>query len=201
MFRSGKARVAILTATLAGALTLAGTTAPAQASPQTGAATVKAGSHGGMSPNNSPIAPSVITQNEQAAFNYFVAKGLTAQQSAGIIGNLDQESGMDPTIWEYGGGPGRGIAQWSAGGRWDTDPGDNVAEFAAGGNVYDLTLQLNFIWFELTSFPGYGLGDLQAAGTIDDAVLAFQNKYEICGACNSTNRINFAYAAYNAYAG
>jgi hypothetical protein len=201
VFRSGKARIAILTATVAGALTLAGTTAPAQASPQTSAAAASAASHGGMSPNNSPIAPSVITQNEQAAFNYFVAKGLTAQQSAGVIGNLDQESGMDPTIWQYGGGPGRGIAQWSAGGRWDTDPGDNVAAFANGGNVYDLTLQLDFIWFELTSFPGYGLGDLQAAGTIDDAVIAFQDKYEICGACNSTNRINFAYAAYNAYAG
>ena len=42
-------------------------------------------------------------------------------QAAGIIGNLDQESGMDPTISQYDGGPGRGIAQWSTGGRWDTD--------------------------------------------------------------------------------
>ena len=56
--------------------------------------------------------------NDKIAFDFFLAKGLTPVQSAGIIGNLDQESGMDPTIWQYGGGPGRGIAQWSAGGRW-----------------------------------------------------------------------------------
>src|SRR5438105_13835498 len=57
--------------------------------------------------------------NDKIAFDYFLGKGLTAVQSAGIIGNLDQESGMDPTISQFGGGPGRGIAQWSAGGRWD----------------------------------------------------------------------------------
>ncbi len=61
------------------------------------------------------------TASDQIAFDYFVGKGLTDVQAAGIVGNLDQESGMSPTIAQYGGGPGRGIAQWSVGGRWDTD--------------------------------------------------------------------------------
>src|SRR4051794_15363078 len=52
--------------------------------------------------------------NDKVAFDFFLGKGLTPIQAAGIIGNLDQESGMSPTISQYGGGPGRGIAQWSA---------------------------------------------------------------------------------------
>ena len=60
-----------------------------------------------------------LSSNTHTAFNYFVAKGLTKRQSAGIVGNLLQESSMNPTIKQYGGGPGRGIAQWSGGGRWD----------------------------------------------------------------------------------
>lgn len=44
------------------------------------------------------------------------------------MGNLDQESGMSPTIKQPG-GPGRGIAQWSVGGRWDTYNGDNEVHY------------------------------------------------------------------------
>ena len=61
--------------------------------------------------------------NEQPAFDYFRTKGLTGEQSAGIVGNLDVESGLDPTVVQKG-GPGRGIAQWSAGARWDTTSGE-----------------------------------------------------------------------------
>src|SRR4051812_26829508 len=58
--------------------------------------------------------------NDKAAYDFFVAKGLTPFQAAGIVGNLDQESGVNPASVQFGGGPGRGIAQWSVGGRWDS---------------------------------------------------------------------------------
>ena len=57
-----------------------------------------------------------LDANEQPAFNFFVGKGLTTYQAAGIVGNLVQESNVSPTAVQSG-GPGRGIAQWSAGGR------------------------------------------------------------------------------------
>ena len=134
--------------------------------------------------------------NDKIAFDFFLAKGLTPVQSAGIIGNLDQESSMDPTVSEFGGGPGRGIAQWSAGGRWDTTPNANVVWYAAktGQGKYDLNLQLEFIWWELNNV-GYGFSDLEAATTVPSAVSAFQNKYEICGACDASNRLAHAYQA------
>ena len=79
--------------------------------------------------------PQAIFGNDQASFDYFVGKGLTPFQAAGIVGNLDQESGVNPTAVQSG-GPGRGVAQWSVGGRWDTSAGDNENAFV--GAVQDL---------------------------------------------------------------
>src|SRR6476620_12660716 len=72
-----------------------------------------------------------LPNNAKVAFQYFVNKGLTATQSAGIVGNLMQESSVIPTAIEYGGGPGRGIAQWSTGGRWNSGGTDSVSHFAS----------------------------------------------------------------------
>jgi hypothetical protein len=139
-----------------------------------------------------------LSSNDKTAFDFFVGKGLTDVQAAGIVGNLDQESSMDPSIAQYGGGPGRGIAQWSTGGRWDTSHDDNVVWYAGqhGQSRYSLMLQLEFIWYEL---PSYGLSELRAATSVTAAVTAFQDRYEICGECDSTNRIAYAESALRAY--
>lgn len=83
----------------------------------------------GMAPNDGTTRASLVASNEEVAFRYFVAKGLTERQAAGVIGNLVQESGVNPTSIQPG-GPGRGIAQWSVGGRWDTDTNQNMLWFA-----------------------------------------------------------------------
>jgi hypothetical protein len=155
----------------------------------------------GMSPNTVAVA-AIIRGNEEAAFRYFLTKGLSKKQAAGVVGNLDQESGMDPTIKQFGGGPGRGIAQWSVGGRWDTYSGDNLEAFARTKGVAKLALstQLDFVWFELTRFSYYGLAQLKASTTFDTAVAAFQNRFEGCGDCNTTARLKFAKDAYARYA-
>jgi hypothetical protein len=135
-----------------------------------------------------------VSNNESIAFSYFVNKGLTDVQSAGIIGNLMQESGMDPTIYQYGGGEGRGIAQWNAGDRWDTAAGDNENDFAAqnGEDPWALNTELDFIWWELTNIQYYGLADLQAATNVGDAVYAFMDEFERCGTCAESQRDSFA---------
>jgi hypothetical protein len=149
------------------------------------------------------MSEAALSNPEHTAFNYFVSKGLTAVQAAGIVGNLVQESNVNPNAVQYGGGPGRGIAQWSVGGRWDRDRNDNVVWYAAqkGTSRWSLNTQLDFIWYELTNFSYYGLAQLKAARTIADATIAFQNRYEGCGQCEQSSRIRFAQQAYNAYAG
>ncbi len=154
---------------------------------------------GGGAPSDAP-ADWVLFTNDKAAFDYFVGKGLTNFQAAGIVGNLDQESGVDPNAVQQG-GPGRGIAQWSAGGRWDTDNGDNAAAYAKqqGQSITSLGLQLDFIWYELTTFSGYGLSKLKATSNVTDATVVFQTDFEGCGTCLQSQRITYAQAVLNAY--
>jgi hypothetical protein len=143
-----------------------------------------------------------LSNAEQSAFNYFVAKGLTKVQAAGIVGNLIQESSVIPTAVEYGGGPGRGIAQWSVGGRWNTSYHDNVTWYAAqhGLDRWALNTQLAFIWYELTTY-GYGYSTLRSATTVTSATVAFEKYYEICGTCAQTQRISYANQVLAAYGG
>ena len=138
--------------------------------------------------------------NDEAAFDYFVGKGLTSFQAAGIVGNLDQESQVDPTAVQAG-GPGRGIAQWSVGGRWDTYANDNVLSYAGtqGESSSSLTLQLAFIWYELTTFSSYGLSELRASTNVTDATIAFETYYEGCGTCDQSTRIADAELALSTY--
>ena len=154
-------------------------------------------------PSGEPIGSgeSAVTASDKAAYDFFVGKGLKNYQAAGIVGNLDQESSMNPTVYQYGGGPGRGIAQWSAGGRWDTDRSDNAVWYASvhGEDVWTLNTQLEFIWYELTTFSGYGLAALRNSGSVTDATIVFETYYEGCGTCDQGNRISYAEAALAAY--
>lgn len=145
-------------------------------------------------------ASAVTFANDKAAFDYFLGKGLANFQAAGIVGNLDQESGVDPTAVQAG-GPGRGIAQWSVGGRWDTDANDNATWYAGtqGQSVDSLQLQLDFIWYELTTFPGYGLAALQQSTNVTDATIAFETDFEGCGTCDQSTRIAYAQNVLSTY--
>lgn len=139
-----------------------------------------------------PMSEAALSNNGRTAFNYFVAKGLTQIQAAGIVGNLMQESSLMPTAVQPG-GPGRGIAQWSVGGRFNSGSKSLTAFANARGlNKWALSTQLDFIWYELATVGGYGLSDLRAATTINAAVTVFQNKYEICGTCAQGKRVQYA---------
>jgi len=138
--------------------------------------------------------------NDEPAYDFFVGKGLTNFQAAGIVGNLDEESGLDPSAVESG-GPGRGIAQWPVGGRWDTTPDDNVVAYAAEQNesATSLTLQLEFIWYELQTYPDYGLAALRASTDVTAATVAFETDFEGCGSCDEASRVSYAEDVLAAY--
>lgn len=138
--------------------------------------------------------------NDPTAFDFLIDHGLTAVQAAGVIGNLDQESGDNPGSVQLG-GPGRGIAQWSVGGRWDSDTSDNLVAFAQGNEepTDSLTTQLNFLWYELETFPQYGLAQLRQSATVASSTVAFETHFEACGQCDESTRIQYADRALQAY--
>lgn len=130
-------------------------------------AAVKAAKPAAQQPAKTPPPP---LSNEQFEWDYFIGQGFSPAQAAGILGNLQQESGFNPESVQQG-GPGRGLAQWSQGGRWQ--PQDMT------GNVQqDMTNQLNFIMQELQSNPGYGLAQLMQATTPEQAAGIFSQDYE-----------------------
>jgi hypothetical protein len=143
-----------------------------------------------------------LTANEKTAYDFFVGKGLSKAQAAGIVGNLIQESNVLPGSVQSG-GPGRGIAQWSVGGRWNASHNDNVQWYASthGASATSLTLQLEFIWYELQTFSGYGLSKLRAASNVTQATIVFQDDFEGCGQCEQSTRIKYAEQVLAAYGG
>jgi hypothetical protein len=142
-----------------------------------------------------------LTSAEKTAYEFFVDKGLKPRAAAAIVGNLIQESSVDPNAVQFGGGPGRGIAQWSVGGRWNHDSHDNVKWYAAkhGKSIHSLKLQLQFIWYELQTYSDYGLSKLKAADNVTEATIAFEVHFEGCGTCDQAKRIKYAKQVLNAW--
>lgn len=159
--------------------------------------------------------------NVQKSFNYFVSKGLTPAQSAGIVGNLRQESGsgIDPSSDNPAAvGGGGGIAQWE-GGRWSGSNGLLAFAEKHGKPWDDLGLQLDFIWYEMPDQYAYGhLGELQAilpgansdtssleavkmSTTYQVATQAWELTFERAGDPRMDNRIEYAREVMEALGG
>ena len=133
--------------------------------------------------------------NAEKIFRFLIGKGLTAEQAAGVMGNLYAESRLDPAI-EQGGrivdasytlipNVGFGLAQW-------TDPGRQQALMTfqrnSGKTIIDLSMQMDFLWQELSG--GGGLGALQATTTPEDAAYIFHAVFERSADSEATVRAN-----------
>lgn len=125
----------------------------------------------------------------QQVFNFFMGKGLTDFQSAGIVGNFMQESGCNPESVQQG-GPGRGLAQWSVGGRWPAD-----GHLMTGNVGNDMAAQLNYVWSELQGGFAATLTQLKATTNVTDATTVFEATYEIAGIAALDKRIAYAQQA------
>ena len=110
-----------------------------------------------------------------------LADGYTEEQAAGILGNLEQESGFNP-LADQPNGPGRGIAQWSEGARWS-----NLTAWAnkQGLDPNKLTTQYQFMRHEMKTgtFTDGRWSDaaFRKLKTVQQATDYFGANYEIFG--------------------
>ena len=152
------------------------------------------GSVDGAIGNSDGDAPSASgNSNASKIWNYFAQKGYSSKAIAGIMGNLQQESGLNPNAKQPN-GPGRGLAQWSKGGRWD-----ELVKWAKakGLNPNSLDTQLQFMSKEMNSrglTPEYMNGM-----SLSEATEAFEKKYEAAGKPNMSARNKYASSFYNQY--
>ena len=131
----------------------------------------------------------------KAVWDFYKGKGLSDAQVAAFIGNYVQESGIRPDA-DQPDGPGRGIAQWSEGGRWDT-----LLAYARSNKKSPLSLetQLNFSWHELTGSYSGALASLRKTHSIEEAAAVIAHQYEQAGVIG--DRVGPARAAYNRFHG
>ncbi len=109
----------------------------------------------------------------QQAIDFFMSKGLTRAQAAGIAGNLVHESGFDPNAVGDG-GTSFGVAQWhngrgSAMKQWTQDHGYASNSFKG---------QLEYLWHELNNSESNALNKLRATSNPYDAGMAFCRYFE-----------------------
>ena len=119
---------------------------------------------------------STPSENEQKTWAFLMEKGLSREQTAGIMGNLMQEHGFNTT--------GDGLAQWT---------GSRKANLLSMADPYSIDTQLAFLWGELSGPYAKVLANIRSQSTVEGAVVAFQNGYERCGVCAESRRVQFAY--------
>lgn len=128
------------------------------------------------------------SENAQKAMDYFMKQGWSKEQAAGIVGNLQQESGkdLDPSSENSNGM--YGIAQWDKTRRREF-------EKVMGRSIYGSSLedQLAFIQHELTSGKDRGAKkagrELKSATSALEAASIFEKHYERSGGSALGKRI------------
>ena len=148
-----------------------------------------------------------ISDTATAVWKFFTGKGYNKYATAGIMGNLQQESGMNPTRKQSGGGPGRGIAQWTVSeGRFK---GLQSHAQSKGKDWTDLQSQLEWIDLELGGKDSTtanilkkkygGLSGLKNASSTKWAVEAFEKSFERAGKPMWEKRYKYANDFYSKF--
>lgn len=134
------------------------------------------------------------TANAMTAVKFFISKGWTPEQAAGIVGNLQAESGANLKIDAVGdGGKAYGVAQWHP---------DRQRKFAEVMNREitraSLEEQLAFVDWELKNSqnvaPWYAGDKLKAAKTAEEAAWIVDQFYERSNGSHRQRRMSNALA-------
>ena len=163
---------------------------------------VKLPDFGGTSPvvKDTPDAPVVkkkpdvstvtATGSAKTAMDYFIQQGWTPEQAAGIVANLQAESGRNLNPAALGdAGKAYGIAQWHG-------PRQQAFEREMGKPLKGSSLedQLKFVQWELTNSEKRAGSQLKSAKTAADAAAIIDQYYERSSGIHRQKRIASANA-------
>lgn len=133
--------------------------------------------------------------NAEQIWNFFKQQGFSDEGTAGILGNLQLESNLDPTNVNASSGA-YGIAQWLGGRK------KNLESYAksSGGSKDSLETQLEFLMKELNEgkdVPKSLKGKLQSSKSVTGAANLFEKEFERSGGAGMTQRRDYAKQHYN----
>jgi hypothetical protein len=130
--------------------------------------------------------------NAAKVFNTLVGRGFTAQAAAGVLGNLQHESGINPKRAQDGGGPGRGIMQWTVTDRWKT-----LQRWAGKRDPYALDTQVGFMLHEMDQ--NHLTGRIKKMTDVHAATALFENVMERAGKPMMGERYGYADRFYKQF--
>jgi hypothetical protein len=130
-----------------------------------------------------------VVANSKEIYDFFIAQGFTNFQAAAWVGNLYQESGLNPTADESG-GDGYGLAQWTIPSRKNP--------LITRPNYKTLQVQLDYIIEELNSSAAFKAinNEIKATTNISDATLTIRTKYEMPLESAANDAVRLAYAEF-----
>lgn len=134
------------------------------------------------------------SSNARTALAFFKGKGFTDEQAAGIVGNLQAESGPNINPAAIGdGGAAWGIAQWHPDRRaiWERA---NNKQWQSNGSQPNFNQQLEFIVYELQRTEANAMRRLQATRSAEAAAAVFDQYYERSSGAHRDRRIANAVA-------
>ena len=140
-----------------------------------------------------------MNDRAKEAFDFFISKGWTPAQAAGIVGHGLAESGMNPSRNQDGGNA-FGTFQWD-----DRKPKMLAWVRASGRADNDFRAQLEYAQHELETSESYAATQLRAAKTVEQATAAFMHFERPQGYTrdnptaghNWSGRLSFAKAVFN----
>lgn len=133
-------------------------------------------------------------------WTFLINKGFSKAATAGVMGNIELESGYDTNAENPSGA--YGLFQWLGGRR------EGLEAFATAKScaVNDQQLQMEYFYYEITEggesdcFPTYtDLPSLDAFKSLTDpeaAAILFEQAFERSGGAGMSERINYALAVY-----
>ncbi|EGO9277471.1 hypothetical protein DSM24_01640 [Enterococcus faecalis] len=145
----------------------------------------------GSGGNDGDVPPELTTEKEKnawAVWQFLKSKGYSEQAAAGILGNMEQESGIMPDIDEGGGGPGYGLVQWTspiAGESGRAYVQRLLGQAGISGDYRNITTQLKLLDWHMhngqyipsAAYP-YSVAQFKALTDIGTATMAFEANFE-----------------------
>jgi lysophospholipase L1-like esterase len=118
------------------------------------------------------LSAGIVTKGTDV-IKFFVGKGLTPEQAAGIAGNINQESAFN-TAAVGDNGTSRGLAQWHNE-RWT-----NLEKWCKenGFDPNSVEGQLEYLWHEMNTTESRSLSKIKSTSTPSDAAYAFAKYFE-----------------------
>lgn len=130
--------------------------------------------------------------NESYVWNWLRNHGLNPIATAGVMGNLEQESGISSTAVNKSSGA-YGIAQWLGG---------RKAKLMNQKNYTSIDTQLNFLLSELKAGGNGSINTLNSKKTPQSAADYFETSFERAGSgANLKSREGYATNIYNQFSG